>query len=131
MADEPKQPPKPERPSISEQTEIPANVPMTPIGADEELGIFTPASLQRHKSVSAGGILLTPGDSGNAVVELQRELAILGLLDEPLQDEFGQYGERTEEAVRVFQDANGFLATGKVDNRTRTALRVAARDRGP
>ncbi|MBS2030032.1 MAG: peptidoglycan-binding protein [Deltaproteobacteria bacterium] len=130
MADEPKRPPKPERPSISEQTDIPANVPMTPIGADEELGIFTPASLQRHKAVSGGGILLSTGDYGNAVVELQRELVVLGLLEEPLEDENGKYGARTEEAVRVFQEANGFLVTGKVDNRTRGALRTAARARG-
>jgi peptidoglycan hydrolase-like protein with peptidoglycan-binding domain len=129
--DLPPEPPKRDRPSLSEQLEIPANVPMQPIGADEENGIFTPASLQRFQAASGGGILLSPGDSGPAVEELHRELEALGLLDaEQLSFEDGHYGEYTEEAVRAFQEACGFLPTGRVDNRTRGQLRQAARDQG-
>lgn len=131
MVDGPKKPAPhpPERPSISEQTEIPAAVPMTPLVDDEDMGIFTPASLQRYQAQSGGGILLAPGDSGPAVEQLQKELRTLGLLDEVTEGE-GTFGADTEQAVRTFQEANGFVSTGKVDNRTRGILREAARARG-
>lgn len=136
MADGPKKPAPgapaapPHRPSIAEQTDIPSTVPMTPLVDDEDLGVFTPAALQRYQAQSGGGILLSPGDSGPAVEQLQRELRALGLLEDPLAEKPGSYGTDTEAAVRTFQEANGFVPTGKVDNRTRGMLREAARARG-
>jgi len=125
--DEPLPEPPPEPLSISQQLEIPANVPMHPLIDDEELGLFTPASLQRHQAQSGGGILLAPRDTGPAVFELQKELRALGLLEDE-EDEPGVYGPDTEQAVCAFQEANGFVDTGKVDNRTRARLRQAFRD---
>jgi peptidoglycan hydrolase-like protein with peptidoglycan-binding domain len=130
MAERPKPPSPnmPARPSISEQTEIGSDVPMEPLVSPEDVGIFTPAALQRYQ-MQAGSALLARGDRGPAVTELQRELRALDLL--PLGEEFyedGIYGDQTADAVRAFQDDHGLPPTGSCDVRTRQSIRESAND---
>jgi peptidoglycan hydrolase-like protein with peptidoglycan-binding domain len=78
------------------------------------------------------GDVLEPGDTGAAVVRLQRRLAELrywlGTVD-------GTYGELTEQAVLAFQKVNGLRRDGITGPETRAALehpvRPLARSRGP
>jgi len=114
--------------SISEQIEIGADVPMEPLVSAEDVGIFTPAALQRYQ-VRQGSALLARGDSGPAVEELQRELRALDLL--PWDEEFeedGVYGDQTADAVRAFQEDHGLAPTGSCDVRTRQQIRESAAD---
>ncbi len=60
-----------------------------------------------------------PGDEGEQVKELQSRLVELGYLEgEPT----GIYDEKTEEAVRLFQQWNGLMETGMADEITWKAL---------
>jgi predicted chitinase len=63
--------------------------------------------------------ILKPGDSGDAVLQIQQKLASLGFgLGRP----DGDYGPKTRDAVTRFQQAKGLTATGFVDAATLTAL---------
>lgn len=64
-------------------------------------------------------VLLKPGDSGEAVLNLQTKLYDLGYT---MTETDGIYGNGTEEAVRRFQLINGLLVTGIADQTTQTVL---------
>lgn len=66
-----------------------------------------------------GPALLSPGDDGAEVRELQARLAQIDWFDAGLTD---HYGEITEAAVRGFQDKRAIPVTGEVDQRTMDRL---------
>ena len=77
----------------------------------------------------ASGTTLREKDRGEAVRSLQEDLNRLGFRDgrgNALQAD-GQFGPRTEQAVRAFQQANGLGTDGIVGRETRTALAQAGR----
>ena len=114
--------------SISAQTEIGADVPMEPLVSGADLGLFTPAALQRAVARQAMPAL-APGDSGPHLVTLQRELCAVGLLDAQEQELEATYGPQTTSAIRQFQEANALPVTGAADGFTRARLSTAARAR--
>jgi peptidoglycan hydrolase-like protein with peptidoglycan-binding domain len=115
--------------SLSSQTEIGADVPMEPLISGAELGLFTPAALQRAVARQAMPPL-SPGDSGPNLAALQRELCALGLLDAEQDELEPVYGSQTTSAIRQFQEANALPVTGAADGFTRARLSTAARARG-
>ena len=68
---------------------------------------------------SAASGTLKKGSSGAAVRELQQSLAQHGFDPGPLD---GQFGAKTDAAVRAFQRANGLAVDGVVGRDTRAAL---------
>lgn len=68
---------------------------------------------------------LEPGNSGQAVVELQNRLRGLGIYAGPVT---GFYGTLTQAAVRDFQQARGLPITGIADTSTLVALGGGAGD---
>jgi hypothetical protein len=66
--------------------------------------------------------LLQPGDTGEAVQQLQAELQRIGVLPSPMD---GQYGPVTEAAVREFQRTQGLTPDGIVGTETWQALALA------
>jgi hypothetical protein len=68
---------------------------------------------------SASRPVLSPGDRGPAVVELQRRLSTAGCDPGPAD---GRFGPRTEAAVRAFQAARGLAVDATVGPLTWTAL---------
>jgi peptidoglycan hydrolase-like protein with peptidoglycan-binding domain len=79
-------------------------------------------------AVRAGRVLLEPGAEGPAVLELQRRLNAAGA--SPRLAEDGDFGPRTEDAVRSFQARAGIAADGVVGPQTMAAL-DRARAPGP
>jgi peptidoglycan hydrolase-like protein with peptidoglycan-binding domain len=67
-----------------------------------------------------GPALLSPGDQGDEVRDLQARLAQIDWFDAGVT---GYYGDVTEAAVRGFQGKRGFPVTGEVDRRTLDRLR--------
>ena len=63
---------------------------------------------------------LSQGMSGDDVSEIQKRLKELGLYTEPKIT--GYYGPKTEEAVKLFQQASGMKADGIVGPKTKTAM---------
>lgn len=59
------------------------------------------------------------GDYGDEIVPIQERLIALGYLNDTAD---GGYGENTEAAVKDFQNANGLVATGILDQATYDAL---------
>ncbi|MEZ0577859.1 peptidoglycan-binding protein [Nocardioides sp. MH1] len=66
-----------------------------------------------------GPALLSPGDQGDDVRDLQARLAQIDWFD---ADVTGYYGDVTEEAVRGFQAKREIPVTGEVDQRTKDRL---------
>ncbi len=62
---------------------------------------------------------LVKDDKSEAVLEMQNRLYILGFL---LDDRDGQFGNKTQTAVKAFQQAAGLPVTGIADNETLTLL---------
>lgn len=58
---------------------------------------------------------IVKGNSGEAVVEIQNQLAVLGYLTSSVD---GKFGPGTEQAVKDFQNANQLEPTGTVDKET-------------
>ena len=77
------------------------------------------AGLPADTALGEDYMLLQRGDSGEAVLKLQKRLAELGY--EPGEIN-GVYGEKTEEAVRDFQRMNSLLVTGIADQTTQRLL---------
>lgn len=67
--------------------------------------------------------LLKRGSTGRAVITLQQQLRAVGVYDGPVT---GFFGERTEAAVRRFQQAQGLTPDGVAGTRTLTLLRSLA-----
>ncbi|WP_313318522.1 peptidoglycan-binding protein [Stenotrophomonas sp.] len=87
-------------------------------------GITASAALPGQRDALADGVLQR-GERGNDVRALQESLNQLGFRDAQggsLETNSAIYGQRTAEAVRSFQQANGLEPTGKADERTREAL---------
>ena len=59
------------------------------------------------------------GDYGDEIVPIQQRLIELGYLNDTAD---GGYGDNTEAAVKDFQNANGLVATGVMDQTTYDAL---------
>ena len=65
------------------------------------------------------GLTMRPGDAGDLVAELQRNLATLGYYNGSID---GKYGKNTEKAVVAFQKANNLRADGLAGEKTQTTL---------
>ncbi|MBI4751643.1 MAG: penicillin-insensitive murein endopeptidase [Acidobacteria bacterium] len=68
--------------------------------------------------------LLTRGDSGPAVAELQAKLVRLGLLEKKAGSD-GKFGPKTERAVMEFQQDHGLEPSGALTSETATSLESA------
>jgi len=84
------------------------------------------ASRLRGMAAFALGPALQRGSSGAAVAALQRALTSLG---HPLKDD-GDFGPKTEAAVRAFQVRRGLSADGVVDAPTKAVIATALAVRG-
>jgi peptidoglycan hydrolase-like protein with peptidoglycan-binding domain len=73
-------------------------------------------------STRTAGAVLRRGDAGPAVQELQRELKAAGFYQGNID---GDYGPKTETAVRAFQEAKGLQADGVMGPSSRKALAAA------
>ena len=62
---------------------------------------------------------LQKGDKSDAVLDMQNRLYMLGFL---LDDRDGDFGSKTQTAVKLFQQAAGLNASGIADNATLTLL---------
>ncbi|MCD9030009.1 peptidoglycan-binding protein [Luteimonas sp. BDR2-5] len=82
-----------------------------------------PGASVRPDPLSDG--VLSRSERGQEVRALQESLNALGFRDaqgNALETNSGIYGQRTEEAVRSFQAANGAVQTGQADEATRQAI---------
>ena len=94
-----------------------------------QTGVATP-SLQRRLFASDAPeyqtyVTLNRGDTGIRVEDLQSRLRELGYLADPVD---GDFGARTEEALRLFQQAAGLTVDGIAGVNT---LRALNRDSAP
>ena len=71
-------------------------------------------------SSSASGGTCQPGDNGDAVRKVQKRLITLGYLSSGGAD--GDYGNKTKNAVKAFQQRNGLNVTGSVNSNTLAKL---------
>ena len=62
---------------------------------------------------------LAKGDASNEVLELQKRLTEMGYLNDACD---GQFGSKTQTAVKAFQESAGLEASGIADNDTQTLL---------
>ncbi|HEY9646251.1 MAG TPA: peptidoglycan-binding domain-containing protein, partial [Chroococcidiopsis sp.] len=69
--------------------------------------------------------VLSRGDTGSDVSELQRRLQALGFYDGPIT---GSYGSRTEDGVKRFQESQNLDVDGVFGPATEAALREAELD---
>jgi len=82
-----------------------------------------PGARERQAPLADG--VLQRGERGDEVRALQESLNQMGFRDAQggtLETNSGIYGQRTAEAVRAFQQANGLEPSGKADERTREAV---------
>jgi peptidoglycan hydrolase-like protein with peptidoglycan-binding domain len=73
-------------------------------------------------AIPAGAGNISAGDSGSAVLTLQKALAALGL-DVGTPD--GKFGQKTQDALKAFQTAHNLTPDGIVGNDTVRALNEA------
>lgn len=85
----------------------------------------TPTEDEMHNRLAAGPAILSPGDEGDEVRELQARLKQIGWFDYEVT---GTYGPITTAAVEGFQTKRGIAATGKVDQNTWDILVEMTRD---
>lgn len=78
--------------------------------------------LQLERAAPTTPAMLQRGARGNAVKLLQQQLLSAGIRFAGGAD--GIFGPATEAAVRQFQSSKGLAVTGRVDERTASALRV-------
>ncbi len=89
---------------------------VTPIPTQTPVPTATPTP---SPSPTPRPILMRNGSTGSAVRMLQARLQELGYLNE---DPDGFYGDRTEEAVKAFQERNGLDADGVAGVKTQEKL---------
>ena len=87
------------------------------------LDVVTGTVLPSKAVVPAGAVVLLPGMKGEAVRNLQADLAALGF--KFLMGVDGRYGDETEANVRLFQSTHGLLIDGKVGAETQKAIAAA------
>lgn len=83
-----------------------------------------PSHEEKHNILVAGPALLSAGDEGDKVRDLQARLKQVGWYDKLID---GRYGEGTTEAVRGFQQKRQIPVTGEVDQRTLDRLHAMTR----
>ncbi len=101
----------------------------TPKHADLEQATSIPAGASSTATPPRADVLLDHGDKGESVSRLQRQLHSLGYTSSggvPLKID-GDFGDKTEHAVRAFQRAHGLHVDGIVGRDTRVALAKAER----
>lgn len=84
----------------------------------EQTGNADTKTLEMIFSGDAEIYVLSEGDEGEDVHEIQRQLMDLAYMDKAT----GYYGDQTIQAVKDFQKRNSLKATGKVDKETRELL---------
>lgn len=110
---------------------------LTPTGQYDEAtraALSAPAAPAAPGSVTAPGVDLARGARGPEVTQLQDGLVSLGYLDAAaVATGPGQYGPRTEQAVRRFQAEHGLPPSGRYDAATRDwmARRLAGESAPP
>jgi peptidoglycan hydrolase-like protein with peptidoglycan-binding domain len=70
-------------------------------------------------ALALGGLAPTVASAGTLVFEAQEALKTLGYSPGPSD---GEYGPRTEEAIRQFQRDNGLAVTGRLNDATVATL---------
>jgi cell wall-associated NlpC family hydrolase len=86
---------------------------------------YTGGALQQPSASAGSGFQpLRNGDKGGAVETLQRRLSTVGFSPGPID---GDFGPKTEAAVKQFQRANKLPETGIVDSQSWARLRASAR----
>jgi len=103
--------------SISQLENSKTAAELTAILNGEQIIVTTNATPTPAPTVSYP--TLTRGDKSDAVLDLQNRLYMLGFL---LEDRDGDYGSKTQTAVKLFQDAAGLPVTGIADPATQAAL---------
>jgi peptidoglycan hydrolase-like protein with peptidoglycan-binding domain len=104
-------------------SEAPAEAAPTPTAAPVPAVVpatANPVPQAPPRAEEIGVPLLSPGDEGDDVRDLQARLKQLAWF---FGDVTGTFGDHTTEAVRGFQDKRGIPVTGKVDRRTLDRLR--------
>ena len=81
-----------------------------------------------EQKIQLGSRLLKKGTKGEDVIELQTLLSQLGFLKDKID---GDFGTKTEEAVKNFQRANNLTADGKYGEKSHKALMEAIGDDEP
>ncbi|HWJ66299.1 MAG TPA: L,D-transpeptidase family protein [Nocardioides sp.] len=102
-------------------TDVPVDEPPSPSPE-------APAPSKDPGPPPAGPALLSPGDRGAEVRELQARLKQIDWFSGDVTD---FYGPVTAEAVRGFQAKRGFAVTGEVDRRTLDRLHAMTREPSP
>jgi putative peptidoglycan binding protein len=87
----------------------------------------TPAQTTPVPTVPAPKTPVKPGDTGPQVKALQRALTSLGYSTGGVD---GQYGAKTEAAVKQFQSAHGLTADGVAGTKTLQAIGTALQSNG-
>ncbi|MEV5003406.1 L,D-transpeptidase family protein [Nocardioides sp. LML1-1-1.1] len=114
-------------------TQEPSDEPDETDGTPSETPGGTPSRTPRptpseKPTPSAGPALLSPGDEGAEVRELQARLKQIAWFSGDVTD---HYGDVTTEAVRGFQAKRGIAVTGAVDQRTLDLLHQMTREPTP
>lgn len=110
-------------PTPTDQPSEPSEVPSeTPSETPSEVPSETPSE---QPTPTAGPPLLSPGDDGAAVRELQARLKQIAWFSGDVTD---HYGDVTTAAVRGFQAKRGIAVTGAVDRRTLDLLHGMTRE---
>ncbi|NEQ28915.1 MAG: peptidoglycan-binding protein, partial [Microcoleus sp. SIO2G3] len=102
------------------------------VGSVADVGLAAPDASRRERADTpmlmaqrADDTALSLDDSGEAVSQLQQQLAELGFFSGEVT---GFYGEQTEAAVQQFQQENGLTADGVVGAETAEAIRQQLSD---
>ncbi|WP_449465539.1 peptidoglycan-binding protein [Stenotrophomonas humi] len=93
--------------------------------ADRGITASAPLPGARERQAPLADGVLQRGERGDEVRALQESLNQMGFRDAQggtLETHSAIYGQRTAEAVRAFQQANGLEPSGKADERTREAI---------
>jgi hypothetical protein len=109
-------------PPVTNEQVITAEPPAPTLEATEEpteAPTPTPAPTSTTTQKPDMTTTLRPGDSGDAVAQMQRRLIELGYLDGEAD---GKYGNGTKKAVKAFQKKNKLTADGIAGKNTLTAL---------
>ena len=92
---------------------------LTSILNGEQVTVTAPEATPEPTPEPANYATLQKGDKSDSVLELQTRLYELGFL---LDDRDGNFGNKTQTAVKLFQSAAGLEVTGIADSATQAAL---------